>query len=83
MHGFHIHTLGLINDNCIAAESHFNPENKTHGSPADKNRHVGDLGNIKSNVCFFILIFYVIKIFLKKNLKEDFIKNVKFELSIF
>ncbi|XP_018569465.1 superoxide dismutase [Cu-Zn]-like [Anoplophora glabripennis] len=45
-HGFHVHSLGHISPGCGGTGGHFNPHNVNHGSPQDKIRHVGDLGNI-------------------------------------
>ncbi len=47
-HAIHIHEYGDLTD-CKSMGPHFNPFKKQHGDINDKNRHIGDLGNIKSN----------------------------------
>lgn len=50
IHGFHIHQFGDLRQGCTSAGKHFNPHNKHHGGLRGTNRHLGDLGNITSNI---------------------------------
>jgi len=49
IHAMHVHEKGNLSNNCMGACGHFNPYHKNHGNINSKERHVGDLGNIKSD----------------------------------
>jgi Cu-Zn family superoxide dismutase len=49
-HGFHIHMFGdLRAPDGASAGGHYNPHGHPHGGPESKERHEGDLGNIKAD----------------------------------
>ena len=45
-HGFHVHEKGDLTNGCESMCAHYNPFNKKHGCPGVDERHVGDLGNL-------------------------------------
>ncbi|CCF59118.1 hypothetical protein KAFR_0G00850 [Kazachstania africana CBS 2517] len=49
LRGFHVHQLGDLTNGCVTAGPHFNPFAKTHGAPTAETRHVGDMGNVKTD----------------------------------
>ena len=50
LHGFHVHEYGdMTDDKGMSTGAHFDPDKTKHGGPDSKERHVGDLGNIKAN----------------------------------
>ena len=48
-HALAIYECGDISGGCSSVGDHFNPRNGRHGSPETSERHVGDLGNIKTD----------------------------------
>ena len=40
LHGFHVHENADLANSCGAAGGHYNPEDVTHGGPADEIRSV-------------------------------------------
>ena len=75
--GIHIHEKGnLLVKDCKGCKGHFNPYNKNHGDKKDKERHVGDLGNIES-------IHGQVKIVFRDNLTNLTISGILYSFSKF
>jgi Cu-Zn family superoxide dismutase len=50
VHAFHVHEYGdCSSPDAMSTGGHFNPEGKKHGDIHSRERHVGDLGNIKAD----------------------------------
>ena len=47
--GFHIHEFGDCGNKALQAGGHFNPWKHKHGGPKDVEKHLGDMGNLKSD----------------------------------
>ncbi|VDL92829.1 unnamed protein product [Schistocephalus solidus] len=49
LHGFHVHEYGETGHDCLDAGPHYNPLKNPHGGIQSAVRHVGDLGNLRSD----------------------------------
>lgn len=49
LHAIHIHEYGDLTEGCASCCAHYNPYKMNHGGPESADRHVGDLGNIKTD----------------------------------
>jgi Cu-Zn family superoxide dismutase len=48
--GFHIHEAGdCSSGDGMSAKGHFNPEGKSHGNPASRDRHAGDMPMLRAD----------------------------------
>ena len=72
-HGFHIHQYGDCRDNGKNAGTHFNPYKAKHGAPHHKEKHLGDLGNLKANKDGLAFYQKTMKICVKKLLGRSVI----------
>jgi len=59
-HGFHIHKAGdLRGEGCMGLCEHYDIGNNSHGGYEQKDRHIGDLGNIELKNGFFQKEYYI------------------------
>ena len=75
--GFHVHEFGICKNKALMAGAHLNPRKAKHGGPQDKEKHLGDLGNLKSDAKGHAAYSAVVKGRLKKFLGRSVIVHAK------
>ena len=74
---FHVHEFGNCENKGLLAGGHLNPWGSKHAGPQSKDRHMGDLGNLKSDKSGKALYSTVIKGKLSKFLGRSIIVHAK------
>ncbi len=49
-HGLHVHQTGDLSNGCESLGGHYNPLNNDHGTRHSSVRHIGDYGNVYSDI---------------------------------
>ena len=75
--GFHVHEFGTCENKGLLAGGHLNPWGGKHAGPEAKDRHLGDLGNLKSDKLGKAVYSEVVKGKLKQFMGRSLIIHAK------